>query len=87
MAAQVVAKGLRPHVLRRLLCFSLFWHALDVIWVGVLTLVYLIGARRMEGNTRGRSTTVVRASKTMNPLATACDLEFPRSGIRICRRR
>jgi cytochrome o ubiquinol oxidase subunit 3 len=45
MAAQVVAKGLRPHVLRRLLCFSLFWHALDVIWVGVLTLVYLIGAR------------------------------------------
>ncbi len=45
MVAQVVAKGLRPHVLRRLLCFSLFWHALDIIWVGVLTLVYLIGAR------------------------------------------
>ena len=44
MAAQVVAKGLRPHVLRRLLCFSLFWHALDIIWVGVLTLVYLMGA-------------------------------------------
>jgi cytochrome o ubiquinol oxidase subunit 3 len=45
MAAQVVAKGLRPHVLRRLLCFSLFWHALDIIWVGVMTLVYLMGAR------------------------------------------
>jgi cytochrome o ubiquinol oxidase subunit 3 len=45
MAAQVVFKGLRPHVLRRLLCFSLFWHALDIIWVGVLTLVYLMGAR------------------------------------------
>jgi cytochrome o ubiquinol oxidase subunit 3 len=45
MAAQVVVKGLRPHVLRRLLCFSLFWHALDIIWVGVLTLVYLMGAR------------------------------------------
>jgi cytochrome o ubiquinol oxidase subunit III len=45
MAAQVVAKGLRPHVLQRLLCFSLFWHALDIIWVGVLTLVYLMGAR------------------------------------------
>ncbi len=45
MVAQVVAKGLRPHVLRRLLCFSLFWHALDIIWVGVLTLVYLMGAR------------------------------------------
>ena len=45
MVAQVVAKGLRPHVLRRLLCFSLFWHALDIIWIGVLTLVYLMGAR------------------------------------------
>ena len=45
MMLQVVAKGLRPHVLRRLLCFSLFWHALDIIWVGVFTLVYLMGAR------------------------------------------
>jgi cytochrome o ubiquinol oxidase subunit III len=45
MVAQVIAKGLRPHVLRRLLCFSLFWHALDIIWVGVFTLVYLMGAR------------------------------------------
>jgi cytochrome o ubiquinol oxidase subunit III len=43
MIAQVAVKGLRPHVLRRLLCFSLFWHALDIIWVGVLTLVYLMG--------------------------------------------
>jgi cytochrome o ubiquinol oxidase subunit III len=46
MMAQVVVKGLRPHVLRRLLCFSLFWHALDIVWVGVLTVVYLIGARQ-----------------------------------------
>ncbi|HEU0218408.1 MAG TPA: cytochrome o ubiquinol oxidase subunit III [Stellaceae bacterium] len=45
MVAQVAAKGLQPHVLRRLLCFSLFWHALDIIWVGVFTLVYLMGAR------------------------------------------
>jgi cytochrome o ubiquinol oxidase subunit 3 len=45
MVAQVAAKGLQPHVLRRLLCFSLFWHALDIIWVGVMTLVYLMGAR------------------------------------------
>jgi cytochrome o ubiquinol oxidase subunit 3 len=44
MVAQVAAKGLRPHVLRRLLCFSLFWHALDIVWVGVFTLVYLMGA-------------------------------------------
>ena len=45
MVAQVIVKGLRPNVLRRLLCFSLFWHALDIIWVGVFTLVYLMGAR------------------------------------------
>jgi cytochrome o ubiquinol oxidase subunit 3 len=43
MSAQVVAKGLRPNVLRRLLCWSLFWHALDIVWVGVFTLVYLMG--------------------------------------------
>ncbi len=45
MVAQVAAKGLRPHVLRRLLCFSLFWHALDIVWIGVMTLVYLMGVR------------------------------------------
>ena len=45
LLAQVSAKGLRPRVLRRLLCFSLFWHALDIVWVGVFTLVYLMGAR------------------------------------------
>jgi cytochrome o ubiquinol oxidase subunit III len=45
MVAQVAAKGFRPHVLRRLLCFSLFWHALDIVWVGVFTLVYLMGGR------------------------------------------
>ena len=45
MVAQVVAKGLRPAVLRRLLCFSLFWHALDIVWVGVFTLVYLMGVQ------------------------------------------
>jgi cytochrome o ubiquinol oxidase subunit III len=45
MVAQVLAKGLRAVVLRRLLCFSLFWHALDIVWIGVMTLVYLMGAR------------------------------------------
>src|SRR6185437_7955339 len=44
LAAQVIAKGLRAAVLRRLLCWSLFWHALDIVWVGVFTLVYLMGA-------------------------------------------
>jgi cytochrome o ubiquinol oxidase subunit 3 len=43
LVAQVVVKGLRAPVLRRLLCWSLFWHALDIVWIGVLTLVYLMG--------------------------------------------
>jgi cytochrome o ubiquinol oxidase subunit 3 len=45
LVAQVVAKGLRAAVLRRLLCFSLFWHALDIVWIGVMTLVYLMGVQ------------------------------------------
>ena len=43
MIAQVWAKGFRADILRRVLCFSLFWHALDIIWVGVFTVVYLYG--------------------------------------------
>jgi cytochrome o ubiquinol oxidase subunit 3 len=43
MMAQVFAKGFRPHILRRFLCFSLFWHALDIVWVALFTVVYLIG--------------------------------------------
>jgi cytochrome o ubiquinol oxidase subunit III len=44
LVAQVITNGLRAPVLRRLLCWSLFWHALDIVWVGVFTLVYLMGA-------------------------------------------
>ncbi len=44
MMAQVFAKGFRADILRRVLCFSLFWHALDIIWVALFSVVYLIGA-------------------------------------------
>ncbi len=44
MMAQVLAKGYRPDILRRVMCFSLFWHALDIIWVALFSVVYLIGA-------------------------------------------
>jgi cytochrome o ubiquinol oxidase subunit 3 len=43
MMAQIWAKGFQPHILRRLLCLSVFWHALDIIWVAIFTIVYLIG--------------------------------------------
>ena len=45
MTAQVAAKGPRDFVLRRLGCFALFWHALDIIWVALMSLVYLMGTR------------------------------------------
>jgi cytochrome o ubiquinol oxidase subunit 3 len=41
MMAQVATLGFRPMIIRRLLCFSLFWHALDIVWIGVFTIVYL----------------------------------------------
>jgi cytochrome o ubiquinol oxidase subunit 3 len=44
MMAQVFAKGYRADILRRVLCFSLFWHFLDIVWVAVFTVVYLMGA-------------------------------------------
>jgi cytochrome o ubiquinol oxidase subunit III len=43
MAAQIWTKGFQPHIGRRLLCLSVFWHALDIIWVAIFTIVYLIG--------------------------------------------
>jgi cytochrome o ubiquinol oxidase subunit III len=44
MMAQVVAKGFRADIQRRILCFALFWHALDIIWVAVFSVVYLLGS-------------------------------------------
>jgi cytochrome o ubiquinol oxidase subunit 3 len=46
MMAQVFAKGYRDDVLRRILCFGLFWHTLDIIWVALFSLVYLVGVAR-----------------------------------------
>src|SRR5471032_2289480 len=46
MMAQVFAKGFRADIQRRFLCFALFWHALDIIWVAVFSVVYLIGSAR-----------------------------------------
>ncbi len=43
MMAQFLAKGFRQNIRYRFLCFSLFWHALDIIWVAIFSLVYLVG--------------------------------------------
>lgn len=40
---QVAKRGLIAANRRRLMCLSMFWHFLDVIWIGVFTFVYLMG--------------------------------------------
>jgi cytochrome o ubiquinol oxidase subunit 3 len=40
---QLAMWGFRPVVERRMLCFALFWHALDIVWVMIFTVVYLMG--------------------------------------------
>jgi cytochrome o ubiquinol oxidase subunit 3 len=44
LMVQLTQKGLIPENRRRLLCLSMFWHFLDVVWIGVFTFVYLMGA-------------------------------------------
>ncbi|WP_072855247.1 cytochrome o ubiquinol oxidase subunit III [Loktanella atrilutea] len=43
LLVQVGRFGLTDFNKRRLMCLSLFWHFLDVIWIGVFTFVYLMG--------------------------------------------
>jgi cytochrome o ubiquinol oxidase subunit III len=43
MMAQVQIKGFRSEIVHRLICFNLFWHALDIVWIGIFTVVYLMG--------------------------------------------
>ena len=46
LMVQVGRHGLIAANRRRLMCLSLFWHFLDVIWIGVFTFVYLLGVLR-----------------------------------------
>ncbi len=43
MMVQLALGGLTAVTRTRLLCLSLFWHFLDVIWIGVFTIVFLMG--------------------------------------------
>jgi cytochrome o ubiquinol oxidase subunit 3 len=43
LLAQLSRYGLTAANRRRLLCLSMFWHFLDVVWIGVFTFVYLMG--------------------------------------------
>ena len=46
LMVQVKRFGLIPANRRRIACLSMFWHFLDVIWIGVFTFVYLLGMLR-----------------------------------------
>lgn len=46
LMVQVKRWGLTPASRRRLACLSLFWHFLDLIWIGVFSYVYLMGVLR-----------------------------------------
>ena len=43
---QVRKRGLIGANQRRITCLSLFWHFLDLVWIGVFTFVYLLGVLR-----------------------------------------
>lgn len=43
LSAQLLHAGINKSSEKRLLLFSLFWHFLDVIWIGIFTVVYLMG--------------------------------------------
>jgi cytochrome o ubiquinol oxidase subunit III len=45
MLFQVARRGLTLPTLRRLSCLSMFWHFLDIIWIFIFTIVYLMGAQ------------------------------------------
>ncbi len=42
LLVQVLQRGLIPENKRRLMCLSMFWHFLDVVWIGVFSFVYLL---------------------------------------------
>lgn len=43
MLVQLAKSGLNETTIRRLTCLSLFWHFLDIVWIGVFSFVYLMG--------------------------------------------
>jgi cytochrome o ubiquinol oxidase subunit III len=43
MVAQILIKGLTAPVVSRLARLGLFWHFLDLVWIGIFSVVYLPG--------------------------------------------
>jgi cytochrome o ubiquinol oxidase subunit 3 len=45
LMVHLVTMGFSESYYRRLFCFSLFWHVLDVVWIAIFTFVYLLGVQ------------------------------------------
>lgn len=43
LMAQLIGSGLNVTTFRRLVCFNMFWHFLDLVWIFIFTFVYLMG--------------------------------------------
>ena len=43
LMTQLSRYGLTAANRRRVMCLSMFWHFLDVVWIGVFSVVYLLG--------------------------------------------
>jgi cytochrome o ubiquinol oxidase subunit III len=43
MFGQIYFRGIKAVNLKRLMCFTMFWHFLDIVWIFIFTLVYLMG--------------------------------------------
>lgn len=44
LMVQVILRGFTTTILKRLACLRIFWHFLDVVWIFIFTIVYLMGA-------------------------------------------
>lgn len=44
LIVMLVKKGLSQLTTKRLLMWSMFWHFLDIVWIFIFTVVYLMGA-------------------------------------------
>ncbi len=44
LMAQLVQRGLTSLTFRKLTCLGLFWHFLDIVWIFIFTIVYLMGS-------------------------------------------
>ncbi len=45
LSGQILYRGMTLSTHRRLECFRMFWHFLDVVWIFIFTVVYLMGAK------------------------------------------